>query len=53
MRRAPATDGGPGYGSRDGTAKRQNTESAPDYFLAAARFFFFAGSFGRDLPNEP
>ena len=24
-----------------------------DYFLAATRFFFFAGSFGRDLPNEP
>jgi hypothetical protein len=25
----------------------------PDYFLAAMRFFFLAGSFGRDLPNEP
>jgi len=23
------------------------------YFLAATRFFFFAGSFGRVLPNEP
>jgi hypothetical protein len=23
------------------------------YFLAAARFFFLAGSLGRDLPNEP
>ncbi len=23
------------------------------YFLAAIRFFFLAGSFGRDLPNEP
>jgi hypothetical protein len=23
------------------------------YFLAAARFFFLAGSFGRDFPNEP
>jgi hypothetical protein len=23
------------------------------YFLAAMRFFFLAGSFGRDLPNEP
>jgi hypothetical protein len=24
-----------------------------DYFLAAMRFFFLAGSFGRDLPKEP
>jgi hypothetical protein len=24
-----------------------------NYFLAAMRFFFLAGSFGRDLPNEP
>ena len=23
------------------------------YFLAAIRFFFLAGSLGRDLPNEP
>lgn len=23
------------------------------YFFAATRFFFFAGSFGRDLPNDP
>ena len=23
------------------------------YFLAAIRFFFLAGSFGRDLPKEP
>jgi hypothetical protein len=23
------------------------------YFLAAMRFFFLAGSFGRDLPKEP
>lgn len=40
---------------------RRGADNAPpaaldqrgSYFLAAARFFFFAGSFGRDLPKEP
>ena len=37
--------------SRDGAEAMP--PRAENYFLAAMRFFFFAGSFGRDLPNEP
>jgi hypothetical protein len=33
--------------------KAQGRVCEGDYFLAAMRFFFLAGSFGRDLPKEP
>ena len=38
--------------SRGGRALRP-APRRESYFLAAMRFFFLAGSFGRDLPNEP